>query len=227
MYKNNFLVILKHNGKVLREIDGVVTVPFGSDYTIVLKNYDSRRAVVSVDIDGLSVLNGNQIVVPANDIVELQGALDNLSVNNKFRFIQKTKAISDFRGDRLDDGIVRVEYTFEKPSIPYRDFIKELSGFKSSYDVIGYRAGVAGASNTYSSSGITVKGTPTKQDFITTHTGILETQSYVITLKLQGCDEFKREVKTPIMTKTKKQCPSCGKRWKSYIKYCGSCGTFL
>jgi ribosomal protein L40E len=34
---------------------------------------------------------------------------------NAFRFIQKTKQIQDHRGDKVDDGLVRVEFAFEKP----------------------------------------------------------------------------------------------------------------
>jgi len=33
---------------------------------------------------------------------------------NRFKFIQKTKQISNYRGDRVDDGLIRVEFAFEK-----------------------------------------------------------------------------------------------------------------
>lgn len=113
MYKNSFVVVIKNKGKVLREDSkGVVRLPFGSEYTILLKNKDSRKAVVDVEIDDRDVAGG--LIIPANESFELKGFLDGLRVRNKFKFIQKTKEIQDYRGDRLGDGLVRVEYKFEK-----------------------------------------------------------------------------------------------------------------
>ncbi len=44
MYKQNFVVVVKCNGKILREQDSdVVYLPFGAEYSILLKNKDSRR----------------------------------------------------------------------------------------------------------------------------------------------------------------------------------------
>ena len=113
VYKNNFVVVIKSKGKVLREDSkGVVRIPFGSEYTVLLKNKDSRKAVVDVEIDDESVAGG--VIVPANQTVELKGSLNGLRVRNRFKFIQKTKEIQNYRGDRLGDGLVRVEYKFEK-----------------------------------------------------------------------------------------------------------------
>lgn len=113
MYSNNFVAVIKSRGKVLREdSNGIVRLPFGSEYTVLLKNKDSRKAVVNVEIDDESVAGG--IIVSANKTVELKGSLNGLKVRNRFKFIQKTKEIQDYRGDRLGDGLVRVEYTFEK-----------------------------------------------------------------------------------------------------------------
>jgi hypothetical protein len=35
MYKERFIAVIKYNGKVLRERDDVVTLPFGSEYSII------------------------------------------------------------------------------------------------------------------------------------------------------------------------------------------------
>ncbi|MBE3084806.1 MAG: zinc-ribbon domain-containing protein [Bacteroidetes bacterium] len=40
--------------------------------------------------------------------------MDGLVAKNAFRFIQKTKEIIDCRGDRIDDGIIRVSFRFER-----------------------------------------------------------------------------------------------------------------
>jgi len=113
-YKDNFVVVIKSNGKILRESNGEVLLPFGSEYEILLKNLDSRRAVASVSIDGKDVLGGVRVIVPANESVELKGEMDGSKVRYKFKFIEKTEQISEYRGDRVEDGLVRVEVWFEE-----------------------------------------------------------------------------------------------------------------
>lgn len=117
MYKERFIAVIKHKGKVLRERGGVARLPFGSEYSLMLKNLESRKAVVNVSIDGEDVLDGHSLIVQPNSEMELKGLMDGMSARNKFKFIRKTKEIADHRGDRLDDGIVRVEFKFEKKRV--------------------------------------------------------------------------------------------------------------
>jgi hypothetical protein len=114
VYSNNFIAVIKHKGKILRDVNGVVKLPFGSEYSILLKNKDSRTAVANIEIDGEDVMGGHQYIVPGNSTRELKGFLKGLKATHKFRFIRKTKEIAEFRGDRLDDGLVRVEFKFEE-----------------------------------------------------------------------------------------------------------------
>ena len=115
VYKKNFIAVVKSQGKILREVtENTVHIPFGSEYSILLKNLDTRRALVSISIDGKSI--GNSLIIEANSNFELERFIENNYSGNKFRFIQKTKEISDHRGDRVDDGIIRIEYSFEKPA---------------------------------------------------------------------------------------------------------------
>jgi hypothetical protein len=113
-YNQKFVVCIKVNGKILREHDDVLTVNFGSEYSILLKNLNSVNAVVRISVDGKDVLNGNTIIVRPNESQEIEGFLQGTKVSNKFKFIQKTKQIQDHLGDKVDDGIIRVEYQFEK-----------------------------------------------------------------------------------------------------------------
>jgi hypothetical protein len=114
MYNTGIVCVVKCNGKILREDKDFVTLPFSSEYSILLKNLETRKAKVNVSIDGQDVLDGNSLILNPNTETELEGFMKGIQGKNKFRFIQKTKEISDFRGDRLDDGIIRVEYWFEK-----------------------------------------------------------------------------------------------------------------
>ena len=113
MFKHNFVATIKCGGKILREKDGEVFLPFGAEYSILLKNLDTRRAVVRISIDGTDVLCGETLVVNGGSDLELERFLDTLTKGNRFRFIEKTEQISEHRGDHVDDGIVRIEYQFE------------------------------------------------------------------------------------------------------------------
>jgi hypothetical protein len=116
-YKDHFVVEVKYNGKILRVRDDIVTLPFGSEYSLLLKNLNSKRACVKISIDGQDVLDSTSLVLSPNETTELQGFLRNNVATNKFKFIQKTKEIQEHRGDKIDDGLIRVEFAFEEPVI--------------------------------------------------------------------------------------------------------------
>lgn len=237
MYRNNFVVVVKHKGKVLRESNsGVVRLPFGSDYSILLKNKDSRSAVADVEIDGEDVATG--VIVPGNDSVELKGAINGLNVSNHFRFIEKTREISNFRGDREDDGLVRVEYRFEQYDVirtPIRPMKKKgYSGYDpwtyNSSNEVMYGATCDNFTLCSSDAGITVPGKETNQNFEYGHTKPLEMQSHVIVLHLKGAvkkHKKVRKIRKAVTVKTRLQCSSCGRRSKYSMKFCGNCGTYL
>jgi len=123
-YKNSLVVEVKYNGKILRVRDDTVTLPFGSEYSLLLKNLNSKRACVKISIDGQDVLDSTSLVLSPNETTELQGFLRNNIATNKFKFIQKTKEIQEHRGDNIDDGLIRVEFAFEEPVIQ-RNIIKD------------------------------------------------------------------------------------------------------
>lgn len=117
MFKKNFIAVVKHDGKILREKDGTVFLPFGAEYSLLFKNQESRRARVNITIDGEDALNGHNLVIKENSEGYLEGFLNKSGngVRNKFKFIQKTEKIVNHRGDNIDDGSIRIEYKFEKP----------------------------------------------------------------------------------------------------------------
>jgi hypothetical protein len=123
--KEQLVAVVKCNGKILREDNGVVSLPFGSEYSLLLKNLNSRRASLKISIDGQDVLDQSSLVIESNQETELQGFLTGMIAKNKFKFIQKTKEIQDHRGDKIDDGIIRIEFAFEKPPVIKREVIIE------------------------------------------------------------------------------------------------------
>jgi len=245
MYKNNFIAVIKNEGRILREFNGDVRLPFGSEYSILLKNKDSRKAVVSISIDGKSVTEGRIIVNGFSD-VELFGFLEGTEVRNKFKFIQKTDEIIRHRGDRADDGIVTVEYWFEQKiettwcnpypytwtyyntdqSIPYNS----TSGVRGMDNTMttAYSVSSLISKNISPDEGITVKGSEVNQNFNYGHTNRLEDQSSVINIILKGHHGYGIEpIRVPLTTSQKIQCPTCGRMAKSSVKYCSNCGTYL
>lgn len=119
MFKNGLVAIIKANGKIIRDVDDggsrVVYLPFGTDYTIALKNNESKRAAVSITVDGVDVLDGSQLVIDANAETEVKGFVNSSSrfAKNGFRFIEQTDKVKAHRGESISDGLVRVEFQYE------------------------------------------------------------------------------------------------------------------
>ena len=116
MYSNKLVASLKANGKILREFKDTVYIPFGSEYSFLLKNLNTTRALVNVYIDGDNVIEGG-LVLNAGQEVDLERYVKNgnLSAGNKFKFIERTNSIEQHRGVKLEDGLVRIEFQFEIP----------------------------------------------------------------------------------------------------------------
>lgn len=114
MYSNNFAAALLVNGKVLREFGDTVYLPFGCEYVIRLKNLNSSRAKVHIEIDGEDVTEGG-LVVDAFGKIDLERFIrnGNLSKGNRFKFIERTANIENYRGSKAEDGIISIRYEFE------------------------------------------------------------------------------------------------------------------
>jgi len=127
VFKKNFIVVVQVNGKPLREGNGDVLIPFGSEYSIYLKNLESRDALADISVDGKDVLDGNSIVVKANSSTEIHGYMDGSVVRKRFKFIPMTEKIEEYRGIKPEDGLIRVEFRFEKEVEPIQYTITTTS----------------------------------------------------------------------------------------------------
>lgn len=117
MYQDRFVVAIKNNGRVLREHGDTTYLPFGCEYSILLKNKNTVRALVRVEIDGKDATGGIQLIVPANGSIDLKRFIEdgNFERGHKFKFIERTKKIEDGpRGIQAEDGLIRVEFEFER-----------------------------------------------------------------------------------------------------------------
>lgn len=117
MYSNKLVASIKSNGKILREFTDKVYVPFGTEYSILLKNLNTVRASLNVFVDGTDAGDGSSFVVNAGETFELSRFVKdgNLTQGNRFKFIERTTAVSDYRGVGMEDGLIRVEFVFERP----------------------------------------------------------------------------------------------------------------
>lgn len=116
MYSNKLVACIKANNKVLREDKENVYLPFGCEYSILIKNLNTVRVLVSVSIDGTDTTENTQLVILPNDEIELKRFIKNgnLDSGNAFKFIERTTSIEDHRGSKVDDGFIRIEFQFEK-----------------------------------------------------------------------------------------------------------------
>lgn len=127
MFSNNFVVSIHVNNKPLNERHGVVPIPFGSEYSIRLRNkHKTRRAMVKVFIDGEEV-SGNGPIINANSHLDLQGWVDK---QVKFRFvsIDSAEAVDFGKNDGNADGskgVIEVQFFLEKekPKAPEIQYI--------------------------------------------------------------------------------------------------------
>lgn len=236
MYKNNFVVAVKNNGKILREHNSdTIYLPFNSEYSILIKNKDTRKAVVSIEVDGVNAFSGNSLVVDGNTSQEVLGFMRDMTETNRFRFIRKTKEIRDYRGDRIDDGLIRVSYQFERHCFNILPLVSCNKKFL--HDDIGYYTGndyntcsftsSCSCDNTYKNDGITVKGSKVTQRYNYGLVGALEDEIYTIVLQLKGKTTSKKYINMPITVKTKIKCETCGRKNKSTNTFCYNCGTYL
>lgn len=111
MYNDKLVVAVKVGGRVLREQGDMVSLPFGSEYSLLIKNLNSVRSQVSVSVDGQDATDGTRLIIAPNSSVELERFIKNgnLKAGNKFKFIERTDDVEAHRGVRVDDGLIRVE----------------------------------------------------------------------------------------------------------------------
>lgn len=242
MYNNKLVASVKVGGKIMREDGETVYIPFGSEYSLLLKNLNTRKALVKVEIDGEEVTGG--LLISPNQTVDFERYIldGNLDTGPKFKFIEKTEGISQHRGDRVEDGLVRVTYKFEKQWEPvYYTSNWYPPVYGSGVTNTFYNSTSVGSSlcsnpfdiskktcdSAVCDTGITTKGSDSNQKFQYGSIGTLETTEYAIVLQLKG-QIGQHVVQQPVTVRRRIRCDVCGKN--NLIvnnKFCPECGTNL
>ena len=239
MYNQKLVASIKANRKILREFKDTVYIPFASEYSILLKNLNTQRAVVHVFIDGEDQTPSG-LVLNAGQEIDFERSLKtgSLTEGNKFKFIERTSAVEQHRGIKLEDGIVRVEYQFELPPVNINNsFLRDInrgwitasgaSGSTYSSTNASLNSVTASAQGFYNDAGVTVPGSKSTQSFSTTYIGALDPTKHTIVLKLLGETPDNKPVANPVTVKAKPKCVTCGKQNKAHAKFCTECGTAL
>lgn len=227
MYNHKLVCSIKSNGKILREFKDIIYLKYNSEYSLLLKNLHTTKALVNIYIDGeCTTLNG--LILNPSEEIEFERSLSNHNLNqgNKFKFIEMTDSIEAHRGIKLEDGIIRVEFSFERAVINnfyYNDILRS--------NVPLYSSPVFAASNTIAinslnTSGITVPGSKSDQKFNYGHVGPLEPEKHSMVFRLMGKTENSVVTKT-VTVKSKPRCVTCNRLNKSGSSFCSNCGTSL
>jgi hypothetical protein len=142
MYNSKIISCIKVDGKILREFGDTVKIPYGSEYSIFLKNLNSLKAIVHITIDGKEVVE-NGLILDYNSSIDLERFVNskNMEKGNRFKFIERTKSIEDHRGIGAEDGIVHISYEFAKPApkVVYEDvYVKRRYYNKPYYNDWGF-----------------------------------------------------------------------------------------
>jgi len=112
---NKMVAVVKVNGEVLREMGSSVYLPFNSEYSILIKNLNSKRAQVKITIDNEDILDGDALIVDANSDFELKRWLVGTDKTGPaLKFIEKTNEIREQRGENSGmDGVIRISFRYE------------------------------------------------------------------------------------------------------------------
>lgn len=124
VYSNKFVVCVLVNGQVQQEkADGVVPLPFNTEYTLRFRNKHNMRAVVKFTLDGENV-SGDGYVIPANHYIDIKRH-SNKDVGFKFVSTDSPDAVDHGKnGPNIDGskGLIEAKFFLEKEEPVYKQF---------------------------------------------------------------------------------------------------------
>jgi hypothetical protein len=231
-------ILCGSDGAVKEQNDGVVPLPYNSEYRIRLVNHDNNGCTAKVFIDGENLA---WVVLNGGEILDLERpTLD--GKRNKFKFVSlDSRAAKDAgKSDNSDysKGVVRVEFYPEKapkqvehyhyrrrdpwdwPYYPWH----HLYSSQKNYCMGGTLnpESVMAMSDNKSEKlepGCTVEGTRSNQEFVSSHLDV-ESQPVIITIVLKG---YHVSNSAAVL-----YCDNCGSsNHRRTAKYCSTCGEKL
>jgi hypothetical protein len=115
MYNNKFVACILVDGKPQKELsNGVVELPYGTEYAFRFRNKNNRRAVVTFTIDGENV-SGNGYIIDAQSFIDIERFSD---VAQKFRLVaDDSEAAIDQGKNHVPSaarGLIEAKFCLEK-----------------------------------------------------------------------------------------------------------------
>lgn len=78
MYKDRFVACIKSNGKLLKEFENTVYLPFNSEYQIYMKNLNSEHSVrVDIAIDEQNITQNALVINPLQQLTLFRSVPEN------------------------------------------------------------------------------------------------------------------------------------------------------
>lgn len=124
-YANQFVASIVLNNQIQREFkkDGnrTVQLPFDSEYKIKVQNKNSFKALVDVQIDGVSIFSsGKQLQLAPYQSVDLERFVNDMSEGSRFKFVSFANAVKEGHQDPTakEFGLITITFTPQKvPSL--------------------------------------------------------------------------------------------------------------
>lgn len=116
VYSNHFVMAVMVNGQARGELaNGIVKMPFNTEYTLRFKNKNNRRAVVKIFVDGENV-SGGGYVINAKDHIDIKRHHDK---DRAFKFVSldSPEAVEDGKNGPNEDktkGTIEARFYLEK-----------------------------------------------------------------------------------------------------------------
>lgn len=197
-----------------------VCIPFDSEYKIRLKNKNKERIMAKVYIDGMETATSNGgIILNPGQSLDLERFIDDLRSGKKFKFTSLEKAIEKnliTDPDNLENGKIKVEFYkeiyrktpwFIPTSIRHEDLFPPQTGgitwtsggtatttvcgnnFKTVVDLSGVNLNSVNCST----SGVTVEGGESLQQFCETYFTPSDYPETIIEIKMRGPQKKNKE----------------------------------
>lgn len=118
-YSSKFVLTVLRDNQIQKEFaDGIVPLPFGSEYALRLRNKHDRRALIKLFIDGEEVSGGGYIV-PRKDKVDIFRPVDK-DAAFKFVSLDSSDAADFGKSDNKDrkKGLIEARFYLEKEATP-------------------------------------------------------------------------------------------------------------
>jgi hypothetical protein len=239
---DGYITAVKVNGRVLRESHGNVYLPFDTEYSLLLKNKNSNRAIVSIFIDGTDVLGGEELILPGygGEINLERFMIDgDLHSGRKFKFVSiDNPEVAD--PTNSENGEIKIIFWPERQITPiyyhpplWKRYPNPIELWNTRTIIGDTTANYSSSSNTHtltnmkninhcvpSEQGATIEGAQSDQTFTTVMSNGKGYPSTIIRLKLNQSKQI-------TTTGTKMFCSKCGIRISYNDNYCSSCGQEL